>query len=79
VGKDTGDGLREAIARAVTEHGALAVRLRTIRELRLAMEASLETPPECDEVLDAVARLEAHVHECMFLENCILFPRALGA
>jgi len=28
--------------------------------------------------LDAIGELEAHLHEYMFLENCILFPRAIA-
>lgn len=58
------------------EHGAISVLLRTMRELRLRLEQSNELPPRCSAILDAIETLEAHLHEYMFLENCVLFPRA---
>jgi regulator of cell morphogenesis and NO signaling len=58
------------------EHGAISAQLRTMRELRLRLEQSNELPPRCSAILDAIATLEAHLHEYMFLENCVLFPRA---
>lgn len=58
------------------EHGAISAQLRTMRELRLRLEQSNELPPRCSAILDAIATLEAHLHEYMFLENYVLFQRA---
>jgi regulator of cell morphogenesis and NO signaling len=66
-----------ATLREVTsEHGAIDSQLRTMRELRALLQESAELPPRCSAILEALATLEAHLHEYMFLENCILFPRA---
>ncbi len=70
--------LRTRIRQIVSEHGTIAAQLRTIRELRLRLEASNELQPRCRTTLESVARLEAHLHEYMFLENCILLPRAVA-
>ena len=58
------------------EHGAIAAELRTMRELRFRLTDSNDLPPLCGFILEDLATLEAHLHEYMFLENCILFPRA---
>lgn len=58
------------------EHGAISAQLRTMRELRLRLEHSNELPPRCNSILEPIAALEAHLHEYIFLENCVLFPRA---
>ncbi len=70
--------LRTRIRQVVTEHGTIAVQLRSIRELRLRLEAENELNARVRSILESVARLEAHLHEYMFLENCILFPRAVA-
>ena len=72
------EGLRLQIRNIVTEHGAISAQLRTVRELRLRIEASNEMPANCHGFLESIAKLEAHLHEYMFLENCILFPRAVA-
>jgi regulator of cell morphogenesis and NO signaling len=60
------------------EHAALAAHLRTMRDLRLRLQQSDDLPPQSSAVLDAVERLEAHLHEYIFLENRIFSPRALA-
>lgn len=64
------------LGQLAVEHGAIAAQLRTMRELRLRLADSNDFPPRCRTLLEEVATLEAHLHEYMFLENCILFPRA---
>lgn len=58
------------------EHGAIDAQLRTMRELRFRLAGSDELLPRCSRTLEELATLEAHLHEYIFLENCILFPRA---
>ncbi|MGZ5474179.1 MAG: DUF542 domain-containing protein [Thermoanaerobaculia bacterium] len=70
--------LTDAIRQLTLEHGAITAQLRTLRGLRLRLDESSELPPTCRPILDALAALEAHLHEYMFLENCVLFPRALA-
>jgi regulator of cell morphogenesis and NO signaling len=77
-GRSTDGVLRSHISHIVTEHGTIATQLRTIRDLRLRLEAANEMPSQCRTTLGEVARLEAHLHEYMFLENCVLFPRAVA-
>lgn len=69
--------LHAGILRIVGEHGTIAAQLQTIRELRLRLDASNDLSPRCRPILDGLENLEAHLHEYMFLENCILFPRAV--
>lgn len=71
-----GRELSSGLHRLAGEHGAITAQLRTMRELRLRLEESNDLPPRCTAILHAVATLEAHLHQYMFLENCILFPRA---
>ena len=59
-----------------TEHGAIAAQLRIMRELRVRLADSDSLSPQCNSVLEDLVTLEAHLHEYIFLENCILFPRA---
>ena len=67
----------EAVLRTLAdEHGAMVDQLRTMRELRVRLADSDSLSPQCSSILDDLATLEAHLHEYMFLENCILFPRA---
>ena len=68
--------LTATLRQLVAEHGAVAAQLRTMRELRVRLAGSDDLPPGCGPTLEALATLEAHLHEYMFLENCILFPRA---
>ena len=72
------EDVRESMRHICVEHGAISEQLRAIRELRLRLILAGEPSPRCTAVLDAVATLEAHLHEYMFLENCILFPRAMS-
>lgn len=58
------------------EHGAIDAQLRTMRELRFRLTDSNDLPSRCSFTLEDLATLEAHLHEYMFLENCVLFPRA---
>lgn len=66
------------IRQLTLDHGALTAQLRTMRELRIRLDDMSELPARARPVLDAIARLEAHLHEFMFLENSVLFPRALA-
>jgi regulator of cell morphogenesis and NO signaling len=66
-----------AMLQEVTDdHGVIDAQLRTMRELRFRLTDSNDLPPLCGFILEDLATLEAHLHEYMFLENCILFPRA---
>lgn len=47
-----------------------------MRELRVRLADSNDVSPRCGQTLDDLATLEAHLHEYIFLENGILFPRA---
>jgi regulator of cell morphogenesis and NO signaling len=69
--------LRNSIRRMIGENGTMTAQLKTIRELRLRLIDSNDQSPQCRAMLDDVSRLEAHLHESMFLENCVLFPRAI--
>lgn len=74
-----GDGdVRERIQHLMSEHATISAQLRTIRDLRLKLLTADDHPPRTQRALDAVGGLEAHLHEYMFLENCILFPRAIA-
>lgn len=70
--------LTDHIRQLLLEHGAIAAQLGTMRELRLRLAASNELPAPCSSILDDLAGLETHLHEYMFLENCVLFPRAVA-
>jgi len=70
--------LRGHLQRLITEHGTIAAQLRTIRDLRLRLMTANDLVPTVRRALDAIGELEAHLHEYMFLENCILFPRAIA-
>ena len=70
--------LRRQVWAMEDEHARLGERLRKIRELRMNFENADELPARCLEPLRTVSKLEAHLHEYMFLENSILFPRALA-
>jgi regulator of cell morphogenesis and NO signaling len=72
------NALRARIGNTITEHGTISVQLRTIRGLRLRLQRSGELSPSTAAVLNAIANLEAHLHEFMFLENHFLFPRAVA-
>lgn len=71
-------GLTASIRQLAVEHGSIAAELGTMRELRLRLVVSNELPASCGAILDAIAMLEAHLHEYMFLENSVLFPRAMA-
>lgn len=72
----TATTLEPALRILANEHGAIANQLRTMRELRVRLADSDSLSLQCSSILDDLATLEAHLHEYMFLENCILFPRA---
>lgn len=77
--KSAGAGpLRDRMERLMTEHGAIAEHLRAVREIRLRLARRNPLPPRSRPVLERLARLEAGLHEAMFLENAILYPRALA-
>jgi regulator of cell morphogenesis and NO signaling len=65
-----------AMRQVTNEHAAISAHLRTMRDLRTDLEDADDLPPRCRAILDDVAALEAHLHEYMFLENWVLFPRA---
>lgn len=73
---DTYAGLIATLRQLADEHGAIDAQLRTMRELRFRLADSNDLPPRCSLTLEDLATLEAHLHENIFLENCILFPRA---
>ena len=70
--------LRERISRIVADHGQIGLMLRTMRDKREHLLTSNETPPNCQPILEGIAFLEAHLHQYMFLENAVLFPRAVA-
>lgn len=69
-------GLSASLRQLADEHGTIAGELRKMRELRMHLAESNELPTPCSLILDDIATLESHFHEYMFLENCVLFPRA---
>lgn len=71
------DGMNERIRQMVSDHGAIAAHLRAMRALRTTLAANGLLPPRTQQVVTSIAHLEAHLHEYMYLENCILFPRAV--
>ena len=73
---DTHADLLATMQQLADEHGAIDAQLRTMRELRFRLTDSNDLPPRCSLTLEDLATLEAHLHEYIFLENCILFPRA---
>jgi regulator of cell morphogenesis and NO signaling len=70
--------LRERISSIVADHGQIAQLLRTMRDKRERLLTSNEIPPSCQPILEGIAFLEAHLHQSMFLENAVLFPRAVA-
>jgi len=70
--------LRRQVWAMEDEHTNIGARLRTIRDLRTSLENADELPARCLEPLRTIRGLEAHLHEYMFLENSVLFPRALA-
>jgi regulator of cell morphogenesis and NO signaling len=71
-------GLEQQIAEVVLTHGQISHELRMIRELRVELEGRSDLPDRVSTLLQRLAWLEAHLHEYMFLENCILLPRAIA-
>lgn len=72
------DDLSHSIRRLALAHDAIAEQLRTVRELRLRLNERDELPPRDRAILDSLAAVEGRLHEYLFLENCVLFPRALA-
>lgn len=60
------------------EHGTASAQLRAIRRLRLRLGKANDLAPHCRQILVHMASLEAYLHEYMFLENVVMFPRALA-
>jgi iron-sulfur cluster repair protein YtfE (RIC family) len=70
--------VRAKVHQIVTEHGVISAEIKTVRELRMRLIADDDMAPPLRAVLESIAALEAHLHEYMFLENCILLPRAIA-
>jgi regulator of cell morphogenesis and NO signaling len=68
--------LRPMLSEMLGDHAAVAAELRTVRELRIGLEDA--DAPDVQTILEDLRALEAQLHEAMFLENCVLFPRALA-
>lgn len=66
------------ISKIVSEHGKTAELLRAMRELRERLQLNEDVPAKCQPILEGIARLESHLHQYMFLENSVLFPRAVA-
>lgn len=71
-------GVSDHIRQLTLEHGTASAQLRTIRRLRLRLGEANDLAPRCRTILDDMATLEAHLHEYIFLENSVVFPRALA-
>ena len=71
------NGLRDAVKELLVEHGTIGAQARIVRDLRTTLE-SHDVPPRCRSMLQNLNKLEADLRYSMFLENCILFPRALA-
>jgi regulator of cell morphogenesis and NO signaling len=71
------ESVKQTIKDLLVEHGSIAARLRTVREIRVAAESE-ELSPQCRSALQHVSKLEGDLRQYMFLENSILFPRALA-
>jgi regulator of cell morphogenesis and NO signaling len=69
--------MTQTIKELLIEHGSIGARVRLMRELRMAIE-SHDLSPRCRAILQSLSRLEADLCHSMFLENCVLFPRALA-
>jgi regulator of cell morphogenesis and NO signaling len=76
--QEDAEELRDRISRIVADHGQIAMLLRTMRNKRERLMMSDETPPSCQPILEGIGFLEAHLHQSMFLENAVLFPRAVA-
>ena len=68
--------LKAYLRQLAAEHEQIAARLRTMRALRERVIDRNGLPPRWSAVFGYLAALEAHIHESMFFENWILFPRA---
>ena len=71
-------GLHKRIAELMVAHGSIAQRVHRIRDLRLRISTGADLSPECHAALALLEQFEAHLRHEMFIENCILFPRALA-
>lgn len=69
-------GLSSSIRLLVDEHEAIVTQLQRMRELRLRIARSSVLSARCHATLDAIAALEMHFQDYIFLENAVLFPRA---
>lgn len=76
-GSPPDEEIRLQLRRLVVAHGVLSNRVRRLRSMRLSIAAEPHAA-EVSHELGALAALEAHIHEAMFIENCILYPRALA-
>jgi len=71
-------GLRKRIGDLTVAHGSIAERLHRIRNLRLGVNSDTDVAPDCRATLELLEKFESHLHQQMFIENCIFFPRALA-
>lgn len=71
-------GVSDHIRHLTLEHGTASAQLRTIRRLRMRLAEANDLAPRCRSILDDMATLEGHLHEYMFLENAVVFPRAMA-
>lgn len=68
--------LTVALHQLAVQHAVFSAQLSTMRELGVRLSDSNELPRRCAAIVTDLATLEAHLHEYMFLENWVLFPRA---
>lgn len=69
-------GLDGTLRQLAAEHGAIAEELRTMCDLRSRLRNAGDLPQRVLPLLDDLATIEAHLHEYMFLEDWLVFPRA---
>ena len=68
--------LEATLRQLADDHAQIAAHLRTMRALRERLIDRNDLPSRWSAVFGYLASLEAHIHESMFLENWVLFPRA---
>jgi iron-sulfur cluster repair protein YtfE (RIC family) len=69
--------LKDEVRRCVIANGHLSEMLRSIREVRRELRASEEATDADRALIGTLERLEASLHELMFLENCVLLPQVV--
>lgn len=76
-GADARD-LQQRVGRMVREHGKAEALFHAIRELRQQSRPGNELPPACQAILKGISALEGRLRQSMFLEDSVLFPRAVA-